>query len=438
MRRNRALRLPLPATDLGALRERVRALTENRPGVYRMTDPTGRVLYVGKAKRLRARLLSYFRATYPDDKAARILHAAHDIQWEYVPSEFAAYLSELRQIHRHRPHFNLRLNQTRRAVFVKLSGGPAPRITSGAAIGADDARCYGPFRSLGRTAEAVRTLADLLGLRDCAADMPIVFSGQGDLFDQSRRAACMRHEFGFCTGPCAGFVAEWDYRQRVETAVAFLEGRTIRPIDRVVSAMEAAAARSEFELAAKWREKFEQLEWLFGPSSGPGPRSICSPSSTAIRRVSETTGCTSSAAASCGRRFPTPPPPSSTRRFAESSRRSSSGRAGDRTAADGLHRRAVTDHGLVPGAPRVVQANDSAGPMGSVSRPHSPAGSKGTSRPLGGMPGSSSRMPTEGGRLKRRCPAPPGFITVTTTSTRVSSGRWVCPKTRISASGNAC
>lgn len=264
MRRARALRLPLPATDLGTLRQRVRALVENRPGVYRMTDATGRVLYVGKAKRLRARLLSYFRAAYPDDKAARILHAAHDIHWEYVPSEFAAYLAELRQIHRHRPHFNLRLNQTRRAVFVKLSGGPAPRITSGTAIGTEDARCYGPFRSLGRTAEAVRTLADLLGLRDCAVTMPIVFSGQGDLFDQPRRAACMRHEFGFCAGPCAGFVAEWDYRERVETALAFLEGRTIQPIDRVVAAMQAAAARSEFELAAKWREKFEQLEWLFG------------------------------------------------------------------------------------------------------------------------------------------------------------------------------
>lgn len=264
MSRARALRLPLPATDLGALKDRVRALAENRPGVYRMVDAGGRVLYVGKAKRLRNRLLSYFRAAYPDDKAARILYAAHDLHWDYVPSEFAAYLTELRQIRRHRPHFNLKLNRARRAVFVKLSGGPAPRITSGCTIGGDDSRCYGPFRSFGRTGEAVRTLADLLGLRDCAASMPIVFAGQGDLFDQGRRAACMRHEFGFCTGPCAGFVAERDYRQRVETAIAFLEGRTLHPIDRTVAAMQEAAGRADFELAAKWREKFEQLEWLFG------------------------------------------------------------------------------------------------------------------------------------------------------------------------------
>ena len=91
---------PMPSTDLGQLRDRVRAMAENRPAVYRMTDAGGRVIYVGKAKRLRTRLLTYFRAEYPDDKAARILYAASDIGWEYVPSEFAAYLGELRQIRR--------------------------------------------------------------------------------------------------------------------------------------------------------------------------------------------------------------------------------------------------------------------------------------------------------------------------------------------------
>src|SRR5688500_4148419 len=67
---------PLPSTDLEQLRHRVSALAENRPAVYQMFDGAGRVLYVGKAKRLRTRLLTYFRASYPDDKAARILYAA--------------------------------------------------------------------------------------------------------------------------------------------------------------------------------------------------------------------------------------------------------------------------------------------------------------------------------------------------------------------------
>ena len=267
-RARRAQRVaPIPSTDLEQLRRRVRALAENRPAVYRMVDSAGRIIYIGKAKRLRTRLLSYFRAEYPEDKAARILYAANDIAWDYVPSEFAAYLGELRQIRRYRPHFNHRGNVTRRAVLIKVSGGPAPRVYAGASVARDDLRCYGPFPSLGRTLEAVRSLNDLLGLRDCAATMPAVFAGQRDLFDQPRQAACLRHQFGFCTGPCAGFVSEGEYRRRVETAVAFLEGRTIQPLDRVIGAMQEAAGAARFELAARWRERFEQLEWLLAATS---------------------------------------------------------------------------------------------------------------------------------------------------------------------------
>ena len=240
---------PTPAADLALLRQRIRDRAENRPAVYRMLDAEGRIIYVGKAKRLRTRLMTYFRAAYPDDKAARILYASHDIAWDYSPSEFSAYLGELRQIKQYRPAFNYRGNLTRRSVFIKVSKGPAPRVYAGEVVTRDDVRCYGPFRSLARTGEAVRTLNDLLGLRDCVTTMPILFSGQGDLFGSTRQAACMRHEFGFCTGPCAGFVAERDYRTRLETAVAFLEGRSIQPIDKVVTAMQDASRSDRFELA---------------------------------------------------------------------------------------------------------------------------------------------------------------------------------------------
>ncbi|HEY3011553.1 MAG TPA: hypothetical protein VGJ36_02310 [Gemmatimonadales bacterium] len=259
--------VPLPSTDLDQLLRRVRALAENRPAVYQMFDATGRVLYVGKAKRLRTRLLTYFRARYPDDKAARILYAVSEIGWDYVPSEFAAYLGELRQIRKFRPYFNHKGNRTRRSVLIKIAGGAAPRVYGGGVIARNDVRCYGPFQSMSRMLEAVRTLNDLLGLRDCPATVPVVFAGQGDLFERPRKAACIRHELGFCTGPCAGLVSQSEYRRRVETAVAFLEGRTIQPIDRVVAAMQEAAAKAQFELAVRWREKFEQLEWLLAATS---------------------------------------------------------------------------------------------------------------------------------------------------------------------------
>jgi excinuclease ABC subunit C len=260
----RTANLLLPLTDLRALRQRVRALAENRPAVYRMIDPSGQVLYVGKAKRLRSRLLSYFRARYPDDKAARILHAAGDIQWDYVPSEFAALLGELRMIRRYRPSYNFSMNRTRRAVFIVISGGKAPRLGFSTRTDRPDLHRYGPLTAPGQAREALRVMNDLLGLRDCAERMPMVFAEQGDLFAAPRRAACMRHEFGFCSGPCAGFVTEWAYLSQVATAIAFLEGRTIQPIDHIVQQMMGCAERGEFEAATKWRDRFDRMEWLFG------------------------------------------------------------------------------------------------------------------------------------------------------------------------------
>src|ERR1041385_3678396 len=115
----RAIALALPVADLNGLHRRITALAEHRPGIYRMLDASGRVVYVGKARRLRARLLSYFHAKFPDDKGARILHAASDI---------AAHLAELREIREWRPPYNVQMNRRRTAVFVAVSGGPAPRL----------------------------------------------------------------------------------------------------------------------------------------------------------------------------------------------------------------------------------------------------------------------------------------------------------------------
>jgi excinuclease ABC subunit C len=254
--------LVLPLGDLAKLHHRVKALAENRPAVYRMVDPTGRVVYVGKARRLRQRLLSYFRAEHPE-KPARILQAAADIEWDYKPSEFAASLGELRQIKRHKPVLNVQMNRRRRVAFIKLFGGPAPKLAVGNSPG-DDARVYGPFLGMTNLRDSLRILNDLLGLRDCALDTAIAFAEQGDLFHGLRRAGCLRHELGTCTGPCAGFVTEAEYRRRVATAVAFIEGRATDPLDHVITEMLGASERRDFERAQRWRDRFEALTWLLG------------------------------------------------------------------------------------------------------------------------------------------------------------------------------
>ena len=256
-----------PTTDLAALRARVKALAEHRPGVYRMVDAAGRVLYVGKAKRVKARVLSYFNAKFPEDKAARILSAAANINWDYVPSEFAAHLTELKEIRKHRPPYNHQMNRRRNAAFITVSGGAAPRLAVTTATGRQDLRYFGPFASPGRTAGGLRVLNDLLGLRDCAEKMPVVFAGQGDLFSEPAQAGCPRYDFGTCAGPCAGLVEERQYRARVEDAIAFLAGRSIAPIGRPIDEMMRAADANDFEAAARWRQKFEHLEWLISASA---------------------------------------------------------------------------------------------------------------------------------------------------------------------------
>ena len=137
----------------------------------------------------------------------------------------------------------------------------------GSRPGPGDVRHYGPFTNTERVRAGVKALNDLLGLRDCALSMPMHFSQQEDLFRSNQRAACMRFDFGTCTGPCAGLVSEDEYGKQIESTIDFLEGRSLSPIDRVVVEMQAASEEREFERAARWRDRFDALEWLLQAST---------------------------------------------------------------------------------------------------------------------------------------------------------------------------
>ena len=259
-----------PDAHLPALRAYVRANAEDRPGVYRMLGAGGEVLYVGKSKHVRTRLLSYFRGAYPDDKGARILRDTAHLEWEYAPSEFAALLRELRLVKRFRPRFNVQLKRDdHHWSFIKLTKGPAPKlhVVRGSTGSADGGVYYGPFRGADRVAEAVRELSDALGLRDCAQDVPMHFADQGDLFGGElvrllRAPRCIRYDVKKCLGPCVAACTHDDYRARVLLARGFLDGRDTGPLDGLRAQMDAAAGRLEFERAALLRDKVRRLELL--------------------------------------------------------------------------------------------------------------------------------------------------------------------------------
>jgi excinuclease ABC subunit C len=259
------LRPPTPDAQLAAMRAHVRATAQDRPGVYRMLAADGEIVYVGKSKRVRTRLLSYFRCAFPEEKGARIVREADRIEWEYTPSEFAALLEELRLIKRYRPRLNVAMKRdARHFAFIKLTRGPAPKLLVVRGAGAEDAQIYyGPFHGAQRVGEAVRELNDALGLRDCRLDQPMHFADQPELFQIfPRTPGCIRHEIRKCLGPCVGGCTSREYDERVRLVRAFLDGADDGPMAALRTDMQAASDLMDFERAASLRDKLQRLEHL--------------------------------------------------------------------------------------------------------------------------------------------------------------------------------
>ena len=259
------LRPPTSDAQLATMRGEVHAQAKDRPGVYRMLTVDGEIVYVGKSKRLRTRLLSYFRCSFPEDKGARIVREADRIEWDYTPSEFAALLEELRLIKRYRPRLNVAMmRDARHFAFIKLTRGAAPKLLVVSGAGADDAQnYYGPFFGAQRVGDAVRELNDALGLRDCRLDQPMHFADQPELFHiYPRTPGCIRHEIRKCLGPCVGGCSTRQYDERVQMVRAFLDGANDGPMQTLREEMTAASERLEFERAASLRDKVQRLEGL--------------------------------------------------------------------------------------------------------------------------------------------------------------------------------
>lgn len=233
------------------------------PGVYGMLDNRDRLIYVGKAKNLRSRLLSYFRENSRDPKAGKIISQTKRLVWEQSGDELAALLRELELIQRLRPKYNvLGVPGFQRHHYVCIGKSPGAYVYVAARPTGDEQAVYGPFAKWDRSDDAARRLNHWFKLRDCPQSVAMNFAEQGELFEHDRAAKCLRFELQTCSGPCVGGCTCKEYAVGVRGAKAFLDGRNRSILKVLQEQMQTAAAEFQFEKAMSLRDKLQAVQWI--------------------------------------------------------------------------------------------------------------------------------------------------------------------------------
>lgn len=231
------------------LAERLAAL-EPAPGVYLMKDAQGRVIYVGKATSLRARVRSYFGSrTGMDGKTRELVEHIADFEVIRTDTPSEALILENELIKRYRPRYNIMLRDDKTYPFIRVTNEPYPRVIATRRIVQDGSRYFGPYPSAGAVHRTLELLKRLFPYRAC----DIEITGNAP-------RPCLYYHIGRCVGPCIGAVSQEEYQQVIENVVLFLQGRGEDLIPNLRRQMEEAAERLDFERAARLRDEIKAIE----------------------------------------------------------------------------------------------------------------------------------------------------------------------------------
>jgi len=237
--------------DDSQLRGKLRLLPA-APGVYLHKDRQGKVIYVGKAKRLNARVRSYFQD--PEGKDAKTQALVRKIQdFDYIATETEtdALVLENQLIKEYRPQYNVRLKDDKQYPYLRISlAEDYPRITVVRRIEADGARYFGPYTNAWAMRETLKFTAGFFQVRTCSFDLP----------DAAVDRPCLDYQIGRCTAPCVDEVDRQQYGEQIEQLIAFLEGRDRSVVEELTRRMEAFSEDLRFEDAATLRDRVRRLE----------------------------------------------------------------------------------------------------------------------------------------------------------------------------------
>ena len=220
------------------------------PGVYLYKDSGGRIIYVGKARVLRRRVLSYFREDGLPAKTVAMLRHAVSIETLSTTTEKEALLLEASLIKKHRPHYNIVLRDDKQYVLFRISGKhPFPRLEVVRAAKRDGARYFGPFTSALAARETWKLIHKTFPLRRCS-----------DKAMRNRVRACLYHHIGQCPAPCMGEVSAEEYARGVRKVTDLLSGRSAELLRQLEQDMLQASEDLEFEQAAVLRDQIRAVE----------------------------------------------------------------------------------------------------------------------------------------------------------------------------------
>jgi excinuclease ABC subunit C len=235
---------------------------DGSPGVYRMLDAQSRVLYVGKARNLRARVSGYARTTGHSARIARMIRETASMMFLTTRSETEALLLEQNLIKQLRPRYNVLLRDDKSFPNILLSDHRFPQIRKHRGARGDKGSYFGPFASAGAVNRTLNQLQRAFLLRSCA-----------DSVFAARSRPCLLHQIKRCSAPCVGLVSEASYAEQVEDAARFLSGRSSALQEALAVQMQEAAERLEFERAAALRDRIRALTAV-QTAQGVNPRSV--------------------------------------------------------------------------------------------------------------------------------------------------------------------
>ena len=224
------------------------------PGVYRMFDARGDVLYVGKAKNLKARVGSYARGQAHSNRIARMISQTAAMEFVTTATETEALLLEANLIKQLKPRFNVLMRDDKSFPYILVTAdSEAPQIVKHRGARRRKGNYYGPFASVWAVNRTVNALQRAFLLRTCT-----------DSYYENRTRPCLLHQIKRCSGPCTGEIALPDYAAMADAARDFLAGKSNAVKDRMRVEMEAASEALEFERAGRFRDRIAALSAIQG------------------------------------------------------------------------------------------------------------------------------------------------------------------------------